>query len=168
MGSYLYNTVLILFLLTIYILFFETQLYQEHTMVGKAYVEEAAAAGAQYFEVEEYGDGFYNFNQEQSIKAIEYSLKNNFELNEDFTTKEKGYWKDKLEYEVTFVDYDSPQYNGFPNIYKFSHFGTEYQTILEGPSVIVTIYLGEQPYKSRFLKPFKKDNYLTGIHTFEE
>lgn len=168
MGSFMYNSVIVLFMLAVYILFFETQLYQEHTMVAKAYVEESAAAGAQYFTVEEYGEGFYNFNEPESIKAIEYSLKNNFNLNDDFTSKGFGYWREQLSYEVTFVDYDSPQYIGFPNIYKFKHFGKEYETVLEGPSVIVTIHLGKQPYKASFLQPLKKENYLTGIHTFEE
>ena len=169
MGAYLYNSALMLFLLIVYVVFHETQLYQEHLMVAKANVEEAAASGAQYFTMEEYGDGYYNFTEEQSVRAIEYSIKTNFKLNEDFTAPtNQGYWRDQFDYEVTFIDYTSPQYKGFPADYKFNHFGKEYETTLSGPSVIVTIDLGKQLYHSKVLQSFKSDNFVTGIHTFEE
>lgn len=169
MGSYLYNTALILFLLVIYVLFHETQLYQEHLQVAKAHVEESAATGSQYFINEGYGYGYYNFLENEGIKAIEHSIKTNFNLNDDFTKQlNSGYWKDQLEYEVTFIDYESSQYSGFPGIYSFTHFGKTNEITLSGPSVIVTIKLGKQPYRASFLKPFVKDSFVTGIHTFED
>ncbi len=170
MGQYLYGLVLTLFFLVVYVVFQETQLYQEQYLRAKNLTEEAVSAAAQYPILNDYGDGYYNFNQAEGNKALEYFLKKNFNLDGNFEplVKGKGYWQDKISYEVTYIDYGTPNYTSFPNTYSFTHFGNTSDMILSGPSVILTIDLGLAPQRISRLFKDSSTNIVTAVHTFEE
>ncbi|MEK5081084.1 hypothetical protein MKX73_19350 [Solibacillus sp. FSL W7-1436] len=170
MGQYLYGVALIFFLLVCYVVFHETQLYQEHYLKAKYVVEEVATAGAQYNYLSDYADGYYNFYQDEGEKAIHHFIRSNFNLDNDLMPLEagKGYWHEQMKYEATFIDYQSPQYTAFPGTYSYTHFGKLHEITLNGPSVIVTLDVGRAPL--RISRLFKDDstNYVTAIHTFED
>lgn len=155
----------ILFILTLAYQF-DTHLHQEFKVRLKMAAEEAAAAGAQYFDRERYGDGYYVFDEAESNKAVKHFIQSYLKLNEDLTPTEMTYWNQSgsIKYEVTFVDSDDTT---FPITYKVTHFGIEQEHILFGPSVIVTINAGKARYKLIDITN-RANNYTTAVHTFEE
>lgn len=144
----------------------DTHLHQEFKVRLKVAAEEAAAAGAQYFSRERYGDGYYVFNEAESKKAIKHLIQSYLKLNDDLSPTEMTYWNQSgnIKYEVTFVNSDD---QSFPTTINVNHFGIEQSHILFGPSVIVTINAGKARYKLIDITK-RADNLTTAIHTFEE
>lgn len=158
---------------------YELNLYQEQRVHLKATAEEAAASASQYFKRNNYGDGFYNFNNSQGNLALKESLKTSLRLNEDLRPTTHSYWRnsDTVQSNVTYIDYSnymtyletpSMTAQAFPNKYKFTHFGETHTTTLFGPSVIVSINAGKPNFTLDFLNEGSNDVIEHGIHTFEE
>lgn len=155
----------ILFTLTL-IFQTDTHMFQERKFMLKTTAEEIAAAGAQYFDRAEYGNGYYVFNPTEAKEAMSYILKDHLRLNESLQPTEQSYWKQSgaIQYDVTFIDY-SVSSNTFPATYEYTHFGQTHSVLLFGPSVITTINVGEPRYT---LAELDTDVMVTAIHTLEE
>lgn len=144
----------------------DTHMMQERKMMLKSTAEEVAAAGAQYFDRNEFGEGYYIFNQAESSKAMDYILQDHLRLTETFLPTPQSYWQQsgEVQYEVTYIDYANPT-NTFPGTYNYTHFGETHSVLLFGPSVVVTINAGEPRYT---LVDLEQDIYVHAIHTLEE
>jgi hypothetical protein len=106
----------------------------------KFVAEESAAAAAQYFDKVEYSEGRYVFNQVEGIKAAEYVMKYNLNLNDDFTPKSESYWTDKITYKIKF-------YDDLNTIYPFLYSDGGIALTIGSPTVIVEINAGKTRYR---------------------
>lgn len=126
----------------------------------KFYAQEAAAAGAQYFDVTKYGEGQLVFNQEEAKKAIEYMIQKNLKLDSQFRPQKGSYWTDQIKYKAEFFDDSNTT---FP--YLYSHESTYFTQLLTDPTVVVTIDAGRPRFRlygdpPRMLR--------VGAHSWEE
>ncbi|MGE7692316.1 hypothetical protein ACQKMI_24450 [Lysinibacillus sp. NPDC097214] len=150
------------------------ELHRKHL---KGVAEEVAASAAQYFSLSSYGDGFYNFNQNEGEKAANYTLQSSMRLTKENVPLQGAYWQDKTKVALTYIDYDTyslylaadaTSTEPFPNRYTFSHFGETHTVMLYGPSVISSINAGVPNYALKLLKNEASDVVEHGIHTFKE
>ena len=157
-------------------------IHQEEIHRLKFVSEEVAAAAAQFFDRERYGDGYYVFNAQEGIRGAEHVLEQGLYLNEDLSPKPYAYWRqaEKIEYTVDLVSSintkrvvngnistDINESHVFPKTYNFTHFGKTKSVVLFGPSVIVTVKTGKPRYRL-VADSLLVDNHRTAIHTWEE
>jgi hypothetical protein len=108
------------------------------------FVCEESAAGAAQFRVEsQYSIGKYVFNQAESIKAAEYYIKKDLNLDNNFNPIGNNYWTDKITYTIEFFD-DSN--TAFPYLYK--HPSGAMTQVLASPTIVITIYAGKPRYRN--------------------
>lgn len=123
---------------------FDTDIYRRQLEWLKVVAEECADSAALYYDLEAYSHGKIVYNEEEGIKAIEYILKDLLKLDDNFIPY-SGYWQDKIEYDVYFIDEEN---YSFP--YEFRDNRTGYTMYLFEPTVIVTIDAG----RGRMRLPF--------------
>ena len=140
-------------------------IHQEKEQELKAIAQEAAAAAAQYFSLEEYGNGFYKFNEEQGRLAAESVIEDGLALDDNLRPTDKSYWKNtgQVTYDITFIDHDD--YASFPQNIKYDHPRGQLDFLLYGPSVIITIHTGNAHYSSISVT---RDSHQIGMHTLDE
>lgn len=117
------------------------QLYRENINL-KFYSQEAAAAAAQYFVVEEYSEGRMVFNREEAVRAAEYVLQQNLKLNEDFVPLHNSYWKEAVHYDIEFFDEGN---TFFPYLYE--HPSEYFILLMTAPTVVVTVDAGRPAFR---------------------
>ncbi|OAH58660.1 hypothetical protein AWH48_16820 [Domibacillus aminovorans] len=143
----------------------DSNIHREQMQALKSITQEAAAAAAQHYVSDEYGDGNYSFNEEEGRKAAEAIIRSSLKLDAELRPTSKSYWHkvSKVTYDITFLDHND--FTAFPQNYQYIHPSGSMDFILYGPSVIVTISTGKANYTSI---PINSDSYQTGIHTFDE
>lgn len=180
MGQYIYGLGLVFLMLTGYITFHQSQLFQEHYFKAKYYVEEAAVAAAQFNSLQSYSDGHYVFNTSVAEQAAVHFLKSNFHLNNNLepVSQTKGYWKNEIDYQLFFFDINAQTCEGrTPNFttnvaenycYTNPYTNERHTVALDGPSVVLVVNLGKASTHTRKLFDNENDSItiLTAIHTF--
>ncbi len=126
----------------------------------KFHIQEAAAAAAQYIELEDYGQGRMVFNQVEAVRAAEYVLQRNLHLNDDFSPDKHSYWQETVRYEIEFYDESN---TSFPYLYE--HDSNYFTLLLTDPTVIVTVDAG--PSRLRLWND-SQGIVRTGAHTWQE
>lgn len=141
-------------------------LHKENTYHLKFVVEEAAAASGQYFLIDRFGEGEFVFNQAEGIKALEFILIGQLNLNADLTPGEKTYWQrtDKIIYQYEFID-DSNKSEAYPFTMNYSHPNGEIEFLIEGPSVLLQVNVGKAKYD---WLTTDDENYHISLYTWEE
>lgn len=117
-------------------------LYLRKNLYLEFVAQEAAAAAAQYYDYMEYSQGRKVFNQIEGIKAVEYIIKSDLNLDVSFTPSVNSYWSDPITYQIFFYD-DSNTV--FPIIYTDSE--TNYVLTIGDPTIIVKINAGKGRYR---------------------
>ncbi len=127
----------------------------------KAVSNECSAAAALYYDAYEYREGLKVFNRKEGNKAIRHLILNNLKLDENFYPKVGSYWRDRIEYNVFYIDdsgfiyeYHNNGYLGrepfsYGRLYTDSVEG--YQKVITEPTVIVTIVAGKPKYRLSLL-----------------
>ena len=111
--------------------------YNRYNQVLKFVAEEAAAAAAQYYSKEDYGEGMIVFDQTEGVKAAEYVIKKNLYLDDSFMPIPNNYFKEKVNYTIEFFDHSS---SSFPFLY--THDVIFFTEAIGDPTVVVTIDAG--------------------------
>lgn len=151
----------IVVLMTLVLVFQEdfNQLHRQ-TMKLKFHTQEAAAAAAQFFDLNDYGQGKLVFNQEEAVRAAEYVLQHNLILDEDFSPRTDSYWQEVVRYEIEFYDESN---TNFPYLYE--HASTYFTLLLTAPTVIVTVDAGTPQLR---LWNDSRGIMRTGAHTWQQ
>lgn len=123
----------------------DTDTHRQQLERLKFVAEECADSAALYYDLEAYAQGKIIYNEKEGNKAIEYMLKKHLNLNDSFVPV-SGYWQDKIEYDVYFID--ERNYT-FP--YEFIDARTGYKMYIFEPTVIVTIEAGRGRMRLPFL-----------------
>lgn len=115
---------------------------------AKFVAEEAAAGAAQYIVRTEYAEGRYIFNQTEGKKAAEYIIKQNLNLNDDFTPKTGSYWTEKITYTIEFIDDTTLIPAGGAQLYTNAPYG--FTQTMTAPTVVVTLNCGRARYSAPY------------------
>lgn len=151
---------------TIFLFFqHDSNLHQEKEVELKALAQEAAAAAAQYFDREEYGNGYYEFVETEGTKAATDVIKAGLRLDDGMRPTNRSYWRNvgQITFDIQYIDHS--EFSSFPQNYSYVHPRGDLDLVLFGPSVIVTIHTGKANYTSI---PINIDSHQIGIHTHEE
>lgn len=145
MKVFIISVVMVIICLTFEVYQQDYDLHQRHLYDLKYYAEEAAAAAAQYYDHQEYSTGNFIFNQAEGIKAAEYVMKKDLNLNDDFSQKAGNYWRDTVTYTIQFYDDDDiPATYTDPII--------NYSVQITQPTVVVAINCGQARYRVPFIQ----------------
>jgi len=139
--------------------------------------EELSAAGASFFDREEYSEGYTIFDTEEGIRAIGDQLTNLLSVDSSMTPVANSYWSKNVEYKVYFYD-DSGicrvYTNGSPDREEAFTYGdshkddwTSYNIVISDPTVVVTINAGPGRFRLKFLDPLP-DIIRSSSHEWEE
>lgn len=112
----------------------------------KFVAEEAAAAAAQYYYLNQYADGVIAFNRPECVKAAEYVIKKNLDLQDDFNPAPNTYWPERVTYTIQYFDDTNTVY---PYVYTHPTMGFV-QTII-APTVIITLNCGRARYRVPYI-----------------
>ncbi|MGD9679239.1 MAG: hypothetical protein AB7V16_12935 [Vulcanibacillus sp.] len=146
MKSLIVGVALIL-LYTIFIIYQDdSNTYQRELERLKQVADECASSGALYFYENQYSEGYKVINQTETINAIEYILKYNLKLDDNFNPLSISYWKEHITYNAYFFD-DSN--TSFPFLYTDPYTGG--QKLITEPSVVVIINAGYGDFRLSFL-----------------
>ncbi|WP_291633734.1 hypothetical protein [Clostridium sp.] len=120
----------------------DNYMHQEQMLRLKRVCQEAAVAGAQYFDKSQYRYGKYVFNQSEGTKAVEEIIKYNLKLDNNFVPLANTYWQDKITYTITFLDDSNTVY---PLLYTdpsgmLTH-------AITSPTVVIAINAGKTRYR---------------------
>lgn len=128
----------------------------------KFQVDELANIGAMFYEFEDYSNGFFIFKHNESISEIEKLLKINLNLDSSLNQVNNIFFKDKVNYYVYYFDDSNigKKYrNGtlidtfnFDYGYEFTESLNGYKHIINNPSVVVTLDVGEPNFTNDFVK----------------
>lgn len=157
-----------LFMISLRFLFFQTESDRNliESEAVKFTAQEAASAAAQYFIDTEYAEGRYIFNQEEGIKAAEYVIKTDLELDNNFMPTKYSYWRDQVSYTIEFFDEqtigNTAGCTEFPCLY--IHDTTDFSLAIAHPTVIITINTG----RARYTFMTEPTVYRTGAHEWKE
>jgi hypothetical protein len=121
-------------------------LHQLHIFELKYQAETAAKAAAQYYVHSKYADGIYQFNQVEGIKAAEYTIKHNLNLNDDFTQKTGNYWQDAVTYTIQFFDDVNTTYP-----YIFTDSESLFTYTIAHPTIVISINCGKARYRVPYI-----------------
>lgn len=113
----------------------------------KFVAEEAAAAAAQYYSYQKYSDGIFVFTQSEGVKAAEYIIKTNLNLDNNFNPNPNNYWTDKITYQIQFLDDESVS---FP--YQYTDADTGRIETIVSPTVTVKINCGKARYRVPYIQ----------------
>lgn len=154
MKHFMVGCAIVFFSIFIQIYKQDSNLHQEKLFQLKFVSEEAAAAGNQFLDGEQYKEGKVVYNDKESIKAAEYFIKKNLKLNADFTPKSNSYWTEKITYKLELIDdlkikrtYENGVLVKQENIvfpYLYDDLITK---ALSSPTVIVTVNTGKPRYR---------------------
>jgi len=152
------------------------RLAQRNSYRLKYVCEELSATGASFYDLEEYSDGYTDFNTEEGINAIKDQLTNLLSVDSSMTPAANSYWSKNIEYKVYFYD-DSGTLkvytNGSPDREEAFTYGdlhkddwTPYNTVISDPTVVVTINAGPGRFRLKFLDPLP-DIIRSSSHEWE-
>jgi len=138
--------------------------------------EELSAAGASFFDREEYSEGYTVFNTEEGIKAIKDQMTSLLSVDNSMTPVANSYWSKNMEYKVYFYD-DLSICKVYTNgslereeafTYGDSHRDdwTPYNMVISDPTVVVTINAGPGRFRLKFLDPLP-DIIRSASHEWE-
>lgn len=142
MKSYIMGFAIFLISMSFTIFQQDYNLHQQHLYSLKFTAEEAAAAAAQYLELNQYKNGRLVFNQAEGTKAAEYIIKQQLKLDDNFAPLFGSYWHDQVQYKIEYFD-DSN--STFPFLY--THEMTQISITIAEPTVVVTIDAGKPQYR---------------------
>jgi hypothetical protein len=114
---------------------------ERHMIQLKYIAEEAAAAAAQYHSKVEYSNGKMVFNQAEAIKATEFVIKTDLNLDNNFVPMAGSYWTDKVTYTINFYDDSNTTYP-----YLYTHNSSLFTLAIGDPTIIITINVGKPRY----------------------
>ena len=123
--------------------------------------EELSATGASFYDQEKFGEGYTVFNTEEGIKAIKDQLTNLLSVDSSLVPVANSYWSKNMEYKVYFYD-DSLICKVYTNgtlereesfAYGSEHKDdwTSYNTVINDPTVVVTINAGPGRFRLKIL-----------------
>ena len=119
--------------------------------------EELSASAATFYDMEQYSEGYTVFDTDQGIKAIEDQITNLLSVDGNRNPLLDSYWTSTLHYMVYFYD-DSLVMRVYTDgvftisksfSYPYSHIDqwTNYNTIINSPTVVVTINAGAPRFR---------------------
>lgn len=114
----------------------------------KQVADECSSSAGMYYDEALFSEGKTIYNQIECEKVIDYIIKANLCLDNNFVPISDSYWTDKVTYRVTYLDHSN---TSFPYNYIDPN-GRFTKTIAE-PTIIVIIDAGKPPYRLTFLKP---------------
>lgn len=133
---------------------------ERHLIQLKYIAEEAAAAAAQYHDSVEYSKGKKVFNRVEAIKAAEYVIKKDLNLDNNYIPMEGSYWTDKVTYTIDFFDDSNTIYP-----YLYSHSSGMFTLAIGDPTVVITINVGKPRY---FIATPPNNMFRTAAHEWKE
>ncbi|MEK3911125.1 hypothetical protein [Paenibacillus sp. FSL H7-0331] len=133
---------------------------ERHFIQLKYIAEEAAAAATQYYQSIPYSNGTMVFDQTEGIKAAEYVIRQDLNLDNNYIPMPGSYWVDKVTYNIQFFDDSNTTY---PILY--NHSSGFFSKAIGDPTVVVTINVG----KPRYSIVAPTNNYFrTAAHEWKE
>lgn len=82
----------------------DTQAYRRLSQKLKNSTQNASRDAAVFIDLDKYGDGLYVFDYREGILSAKKSLQDSLNLDSNMKSKDDGYWKVPLEFEVYFYD----------------------------------------------------------------
>ncbi|MCT4544963.1 MAG: hypothetical protein N4A63_15635 [Vallitalea sp.] len=113
----------------------------------KKVADECSASAGLFYDEELYSTGITVYNKEEGQKIIKYIIKESLELQDNLTPSSKSYWRQQVQYEVSFFDNSNTE---FPFIYEDNN--NNFTKIINEPTIIVKINAGKPYFRLKFLK----------------
>lgn len=119
--------------------------------------EELSATAATFYDREKYSEGYTVFDTEQGINAIKNQITSLLSVDRDGNPNDNSYWIDILHYMVYFYDdslimkvyadgeFISSESFSYPHFHE--DFWIEYNTVINSPTVVVTINAGNPGFR---------------------
>jgi len=138
--------------------------------------EELSAAGASFFDREEYSEGYTIFDTEEGIRAIGDQLTSLLSVESSMTPAANSYWSKNMQYKVYFYDdsgickiytngsLEKEEVFAYGDLHKDDW--TPYDTVISDPTVVVTINAGPGRFRLKFLDPLP-DIIRSSSHEWE-
>lgn len=162
MKNFLMGTAIILVCLISITTSFDSKMLLEKIEELKFITQELSATGTLFINYESFSEGFIEFNDKESIKAIEGQIKQFMNLDSNNIPLSKSYWQDKVDYKVYFYD-DSRicrVYNNnslsdtFSFDYPYIHNSEEldHKVTVADPTVVVIINGGKPRFRIKSMQ----------------
>lgn len=125
----------------------------------KQVADECSSSAGLFYDEGLFSEGKTIYNQVEGEKIIDYIIKANLRLDNNFVPLSDSYWKDTVTYSVTYLDNSNTT---FP--YNYIDPNGRFTKTIGEPAIIVIINAGKSPYRLTFLKP--KDAIRTSAYEY--
>ncbi|MCT4596627.1 MAG: hypothetical protein N4A50_01950 [Vallitalea sp.] len=112
----------------------------------KNVADECSSSAGLFYDEELYSKGTTIYNQQEGNKVIKYVIRKSLKLEEDLTSSPSSYWKNQIQYKVTYLDNSN---TSFPYMYSDEKNG--FTKLITKPTIVVEINASKPPFRLKFI-----------------